>query len=173
MPPRLGTDGKILAADIVLDGPVPVADPLPELADMLGMNNGDLLATMHRLNLLEPVVDLRADTAAYLARASRLGVGTAEFEAELERLLDVNSKRGLLGMVRRTQERYTTHMAVDGDVDKELIRISEGDTHVCDTCAELEGATGTYAEHEAIGLPGAQSCLGGDYCRCQLMPIGK
>jgi hypothetical protein len=171
--PRLGKDGKILAADIDFAGPVPVAEPLPELAAMLNMSDGDLLATMHRLNLLEPIVDLRADTASYLTRMSRLGVGTAEFEAELERLLDQNERRGLLGIVRRTQERYTTSMAVDGDSNKELIRISEGDTHVCDVCAELEGATGTYAEHEAIGLPGAQSCLGGDYCRCQLMPIGK
>jgi hypothetical protein len=171
MPPRLGNDGKILAADIVLDSFVPVPDPLPELADMVTLDNQELLRTLHRINLIDSPSDLEADVASYLSRMSRLSVGTVEFQAELERLLNFNSRRALLGTVRRTQERYTTRMAVDGNEKQELIRISEGDESTCAVCANLEGAIGTYQEHEALGLPGAQTCIGGDYCRCQLVPV--
>jgi hypothetical protein len=112
-----------------------------------------------------------ADNMAYLSRMTRLGSDTPEFQAELERLMDQNTRRGLIGAVRRTQERYTTAMAVAGNEGQLLVRISEGDTHVCENCFDLEGATGTLAEHAAIGLPGSQSCRGGDYCRCQLVPV--
>jgi hypothetical protein len=172
MPPRLDERGRILAAEINRDDVVPTPDPLPELASMLCLSKADLLDVLHRINAIDKPLDLRADTQRYLSRFPRLAADPERFAAEMDRLLDAtNERRALLGLARRTQERYTTIQAVDGNPAQELIRISEGDDHVCDECAALEGAIGTYEEHAAIGLPGAQSCLGGDYCRCQLVPI--
>ena len=62
---------------------------------------------------------------------------------------------------------------MDGDPNQLLVRIGEGDDDMCDVCAGLEGETGTIAYHESIGLPGAATCLGGDACRCDLVPYDE
>jgi hypothetical protein len=171
MPVVLDDDGRIVAPDVGLDGPVPTAQPLPELADMLALDKADLLEVLSRFDIVDPAEALRADVMGYLSRFPRLAEDPERMAAEVERLLSLEERRGLLGITRRTQERYTTLQAVQGDEAQLLIRISEGDTHVCEDCAALEGAIGTYSEHAAIGLPGAQTCLGGDYCRCQLVAV--
>lgn len=172
MPPRLDADKRIVAPDIERDGAIPVSAPLPALSDMLSLSNADLLETLHRFDVLDKPLDLEADVRRYLSRFPRLAADPQAFADELSRLLDSqNERRALLGLTRRTQERYTTLMGVGGDQAQLLIRISEGDSAVCSECVALEGAIGTYAEHAAIGLPGAQTCLGGDYCRCQLVPV--
>jgi len=164
---------KLIAPDIGRDGAVPVAMPLPELTDMVALSDAELLSLLERFGVTDPAQQMLEDTRRYVSRLSRIPPGSPAFATEVERLLSQDDRRGLLGMTRRVQERYTTLTALDGEEGREMIRISEGDTHVCEDCATLEGFIGTYEEHAAVGLPGAQSCRGGDYCRCQLVLIGK
>jgi len=162
---------KLIAPDIGRDGAVPMARPLPELAAMTSLSDGELLDLLHRFGVIDPPQQMIEDVRGYVSRLSRIPPGSPAFEAEVERLLAQNERRGLLGITRRSQERYTTLQALDGDEGKKMIRISEGDTHVCEDCARLEGFMGSYQEQASVGLPGAQSCRGGDYCRCQLIAI--
>ena len=162
---------KLVAPDIGRDGAVPVAQPLPELAAMISLSDADLLSLLHRFGVIDPPQQMIEDVRGYVGRMSRIPPGSPAFAAEVERLLAQSERRGLIGMTRRAQERYTTLQALDGSETKQMIRLSEGDTHVCEDCARLEGFMGTYEEQAAVGLPGAQSCRGGDYCRCQLIAI--
>jgi len=165
-------DGRIMSPGLVRpDGVIPAARPMPSLAEMRSLSPEELLAELQYYGVVDPWPKLRNSAAAYVARMTSLQPGSAAFAREVEGLIGTASKRGLLGLSRRTAERYTTMLAVGGDPDAELIRISEGDEHVCDNCDALEGVVGTLAQHEALGLPGAQSCLGGDYCRCTLVRV--
>lgn len=76
-------------------------------------------------------------------------------------------------MNRRVMREFAQIEALSGaNVEKqELIRISEGDDNVCDSCDAKGGEVGTMAYHASIGLPGAASCYGGDMCRCELVLI--
>lgn len=167
---HLGPDGKIVAPNIGRAGPVPVIKPLPDIAAMHAMDDGDLWAFLVEMG----VVDGRAFAAGAEQIANRLmrvPPGTGDFDSLLDRMMESEGHRALVGMARRAKERWQTLEALDGDIAAELVRISEGDDHVCENCEALAGATGTLADHEAIGAPGAASCLGGDYCRCQIVRI--
>jgi hypothetical protein len=162
---------RLVAPDIGRDGAVPVAMPLPKLAAMVSLSDSELLAVLERLGITDTTQQMLEDTRRYVARLTRIPPGSPAFASEVERLLSQDDRRGLVGITRRAQERYTTLQALDGSDSAMLIRISEGDTHVCEDCAMLEGYVGNYEEQAAIGLPGAQSCRGGDYCRCQLVLV--
>lgn len=164
--------GRILSPGIIRpDGVVPAARAMPALAEMRALETADLLGELQFFGVVDPWPKLRANAAAYVTRMTSLQPGSTAWAAEVENVIGTSSRRGVLGLARRTQERYTTMGAVGGDPDAELMRIGEGDEHVCDSCDEREGTIGTLAQHEAMGLPGAQSCQGGDYCRCALVRI--
>jgi len=166
---HIGPDGKIEAPNIGRDGPVPVVEPLPDIAGMVALDNDELIATLQRYGVFPSWQELRSDLSDYTRRLQRIPAGAPDYRERVEALMDAAGRRTLLGMARRTSERYATKEALDGDPNATLIRISEGDDHVCEQCEARAGIVGTLAEHEAMGGPGAASCLGGDYCRCQLM----
>jgi hypothetical protein len=172
MPEAKRLDGEqLVAPDIGRDGAVPVAQPLPELAAMVSLSDADLLDLLERFGVIDTRQQLIESIRGYVARATRIPPGSPAFATEVERVLTQMEKRDLVGMTRRAQERYTTLQALDGSATKQMIRLSEGDTHVCEDCARLSGFIGNYEDQAAVGLPGAQSCRGGDYCRCQLIAI--
>ena len=75
-----------------------------------------------------------------------------------------------MGMTRYIDETYSSLVAIDGDKATEMIWLTEDDDAVCDVCAQNGGMIMTYAEWEAVGLPGT-TCLGGNRCRCDLIKI--
>ena len=150
-------------------GPVPVQYLLPSLSELSDLSPGELLAVMQRFGVAGAWSTYIADQAAYLARVASLP--PAQFDAALQDLVDTNSKRALVQMSRRLHEQYTTGLAAAGDEDARFIRLDEGDSRECERCEELGGYEGTYAEQQAVGLPGAASCRGGDQCRCTLVRI--
>ena len=168
---HIGPDGKIIAPNIGRVGPVPVVEPLPDIASLSYLADEELFALLSRFDVLDDLDAQRILAEDVANRLMRIPGGTGEFEAQMDRLLESSARRVLVGMARRTQERWQTLEAIDGDFTAELIRVSEGDDHVCENCQALAGAIGTLADHESIGLPGTASCLGGDYCRCQLVRI--
>ena len=164
-------DGKIRAPNMALAGPVPVVDPLPDIASMIAMPDDELIRTLQRYGVTQPWSEMRAEMLSYVQRMARIPAGAPDYRERAEMLLDMGSRRTLVGMARRASEQYATKEALDGDAGALLIRISEGDDHVCGPCEARAGIIGTLAEHEAMGAPGAASCDGGDYCRCQLVRI--
>jgi hypothetical protein len=167
----LDDDFKIRAPNMALEGQVPVVDPLPRIGEISNLEDDQLIALLQRYGVISSWEDLRAKMMATAGGAMSIPAGAPDYQERMEFLLDTGSRRTLVGMARRASERYATAEALGGDADAQLIRISEGDDHVCDSCQERAGAIGTLAEHEAIGAPGPASCHGVDLCRCQLVRI--
>jgi hypothetical protein len=149
----------------------PWATPLPDPADIVAMNALDMITTLQAYSIEDDWAALVQQAQAYVTRVRDIPPGSPRWEQEIERLTTTESDRGLIGTARRMTERYTTAEAIDGNPGQQLIRIAEGDENTCDECWDREGAIGTIAEHSALGLPGAASCLGGHLCRCTLVPI--
>jgi len=173
-PSFIDSKGRIITPLIEREGGIPTGLRLPSSADMLNMSDAELHATLQRFGVSKPWPEMSDDAAQYVARMQSQtseAMTDEEIAAETARITTPISQRGLRGLARRTQERWTTMEALDavGDMSHELIRISEGDDSVCDNCLALAGTIGTIFEHEAVGLPGSQSCYGGDDCRCQLV----
>jgi len=169
---HIGKDGKIKAPNIGRMGPVPIVQPLPDIAGLVALDNDDLIAVLQRFGVVPSFDDLKIGAMDVAARLRRTPYVDAETWADrMGTEVERHARGRLLGLARRTVERYQTAEAVGGDPKVTLVRISEGDDHVCENCDALEGAEGTYEEHEAIGLPGAGSCLGEDKCRCRLLRV--
>lgn len=149
----------------------PVGKPIPPPAALLKLPRHELDLILQRYKVFAPWNEMIAQAQGYVARLSSIPPGSPDFEDEVNRITQPSSRRGLLGLVRRTQQNYTTMIAAQGNPQQVFIRVTEGGDGVCELCEERAGAMGTLAHHEAIGAPGAASCLGGDYCRCQLYPV--
>jgi len=182
--------GRLQSPLISRPGGEPRSFDLPPAADMLGMSDADLDALARRFGLQRPWTEMQGDAADYVRRMSdRLRGSEAEIAAEVQRITNpirtdengdpvldaagnpVPNRRAYISAARRATERWSTAeaLSIAGDPNHELIRISEGDDSVCDSCASLGGTIGTLSDHEAAGMPGAASCDGGDQCRCSLV----
>jgi hypothetical protein len=137
---------------------------------MSAMSNADLSELLRRHNVREDWNSLVAQQSRYTEAFHRIApVDPAALVARGEALY-APAVADLRKIARRTQERYTTAEAVDGEWNSAvLVRIAELDDVTCDGCASNAGFEGTYAEQEAAGLPGQQEC--GGNCRCQLVRV--
>jgi hypothetical protein len=171
--------GRIIAPTIErVEGRVR-AIPMPSHDEILRLPDDQLAGILQRFGVLPKWTDYYNGSADYVMRMSRtlspLSTDPANreaFWAEVDRLAATESRRHLIGAVRRAQEQYTTQRVLEGtDPGQEFIRILDSHDNQCEACIARAGIIGTYEEHVAVGLPGASSCFGGDYCRCQLVPI--
>ena len=153
------------------DGLVPVGVKLPSVNDLLDLSIPELVDVLQRYGIVASWADAKARAAKVIADLNGIPSGPL-FDARM-RALTTDNQLALVGQARRTMERYTTVQAMTGDENQEFIRLPEDydESRICDACYELAGTIGTMAQHEEVGLPGAASCLGGDLCRCTLVPI--
>lgn len=151
---------------------MPVAVPLPELAELTSADPDVIRALLERLGILKPTSEMIADAAEYVNRMRRLPPGTPVASEEIDKLLAADSKRGALSLARRGAERYTTLAAAtrydtEGqpyvDETQLFCRVDEADERECSSCASRAGIIGTLEAHSAVGMVGAASCQGGDY----------
>jgi len=83
----------------------------------------------------------------------------------MDRFVDAQSGKALLGAARRVSQRWETYTMLEGDTSTVVIYINEGDDP-CEECEPLGGLEGTYASFVEDGnLPGDR-CLGGNLCQC-------
>lgn len=171
----LDGNGRIISPGIDRSkGLVPLTRKLPSASDMLDLDPDELLELMQLYGVVEPWEALRQENAMYVARMRNIP-NPELFKAQSIALLDTNTKRGVVSLARRTQERYNTLSIIDGNENQLLMRLPDDydPDRLCEVCADLAGMIGTYSEHMAVGLPGAASCLGGDYCRCSLVGLDE
>ena len=161
--------GKLVAPEIAIVAEVPTVVPLPTAATMLEMSSAELTDELVRFGVRQPWPEFVTGAQKYLKRMTGITPGHPDYEVQMQKLIGPDSRRALVGMNRRIQERWTTLEALDGNAAQELIRVSEGDAASCDGCIALSGAIGTLEQHDAAGMPGSQEC--GDNCRCELMAI--
>jgi hypothetical protein len=148
--------------------PEPYNANLPQAKDLVNLSDVELANVLTRFGVVQPWPQLRAETVGYLNRVSQIPPGTPQFTAEVERLLDIESKSGLLNIARSS---YRDFSLAYTDTSGDLIRICEDDENSCVVCIDLGGKEGTIEYHKSIGMAGSQSCLGGPKCRCQYMAV--
>ena len=146
---------------------------LPSVAEMAEMTIEELNKVLNQLGLQQSWNEARADAQKYVSRMTSLQSGTPAFKAEVDALIDIESRRGNLGLLRSSYRQFTTLHQLEGldPATAEFDRMCEGDDMSCDRCLELAGFEGTMAEQAAVGLPGAASCAGGMSCRCDLILV--
>ena len=148
---------------------------LPTAAQTLRMSDAELIGIMQRFSVFRAWSDYFTGSSTYVAQQARQLtplLGTPEFDRQMANLARPEDRRHLIGSVRRVQETWTTQRILDDNPNQEFIRVLDSHDNQCDACIARAGTIGSIEEHEAIGLPGASSCFGGDYCRCQLVSVG-
>lgn len=167
---QIDGSGRLLAPGIDRpDGLVPVSVQLPSLNDLLDLTPNELIDILQRYGIVENWAAIK--NRAQYTTSQLHDVSGPMFQRKLENAIQA-AQTQLVGECRRTLERYTTVMAVDGKPEQLLIRMPEDydPGRICDACYELAGTIGSLSQHEAVGLPGSSSCLGGNLCRCTLVP---
>lgn len=138
---------------------------------LLGLSNSELLEVMESTGMIPSFETLQIQAVGYIQRMTELPAGSIQFKAAVNNLISMESRRGLLGMTRRAAQQFTTLNDIGGDTKTEMIWVSEADEDSCNKCLANAAEIHTYEEWQQIGLPGAATCDGGDYCRCDLLKI--
>jgi len=136
------------------------------------LTNAELLELFEETGIVSPWNTLQMQAAQYVQRMTELQPGSIQFKAAVNDMISTESRRGLLGMTRRAAQQWTTIQDTGGDKNKQFIWVTEADDRTCAPCMSNAAEIRSYAEWEEIGLPGAATCDGGDYCRCDLLPTG-
>ena len=175
--PQLDSKGRLQSPTIDRpNGAEPFGAQLPELADMVSLQDHELHELLDRFGVSGAWQDLRSQAMQYAADMGQfVSLDPDNLRREVERLIAGNpatgySRRALLGMARETQRAFVLDSFAEEGPNQEFIRICENDESSCSRCPEYAGIIGTLGQHAADpGLPGAATCDGGFYCRCQLV----
>lgn len=143
------------------------AKTLKKFAFIRDLSNTELYDKLLDYGAIRPAEQTIASAQGYVARMTNYKPGSPQFKQEVSALIDTSSKRGLKGMNRRAVSQLHTIGQVGGDVKKLLVWIIESEKP-CSYCSGLAGEVDTYENWVERGLPGADVCLGGDACKCQL-----
>jgi hypothetical protein len=167
---RRFADNRLEAPTIDWSSGVPEQFRFPDSRDLKSLSVSELNEYLTRFGILEPWQQAKLSAAGYVQRMSAIPPGSQAFKDEVNRLVGFDNPRGALGMVRRAYRELSLVDAVSGG-SREYIWISDGDDGTCDRCSERGGDIGTLAYHAEKGLPGPAVCEGGDFCRCELVPV--
>lgn len=151
----------------------PTRVKLPEISDLVNLPDYALHEGLQRFGFMDRWIDAEQAAAKYVERITRRTWTKADLDAEIRRLATTDTTEGTRRLTKRCYHQYTLFTAIGNDDPSKVafIRIGEGDDGQCDSCYSLQGEEGTMAYHQSIGMPGAQSCDGGDDCRCMLMRV--
>ncbi len=148
-----------------------MADTLPSLSDMASLDAENYFVVMEQYGVLPPANLLRMRAQGYVSRMTQYPMGSTQWKNEVEKLISTESKRGMLGTTRRINQMWSTIEDADGDDSVVFMWLCEDDEASCENCMDRAGDENTLADWEVIGLPGGSTCLGGDYCRCDLVRV--
>lgn len=163
-------EGNRLVTPGLQAGVRPEQARLPNLADLKNLSLGELNALLDHYGIQPYWGALQTQAMGYVSRMTEYRPGSEEWREAVANLLDRDSSRGALGMNRRIAQAWSSLDAIDGDVNKTMIWLTENDEDVCDPCEERGGVEMTWAEWQIAGPPGTV-CLGGSYCRCDLVVV--
>lgn len=117
-------------------------------------------------------IDAREATAKWLTRWNIMR-DDPRFDREFDRLISEGaSNRAVLAEARRAGERSELLTATGGNLGVNAIYVNEGDDP-CEECLVLGGEEMTLQEFENNGMMPGDRCLGGDNCKCILIPIER
>jgi len=117
---------------------------------------------------IRPIEHSIADATGYVARMTNYPPGSTQFKSEVASLVDTNAKGRIKQMNRRAVERIHAYREAGGMGKTLMVWQVEGGKNTCDYCLANAGQVETYDDWILLGLPGAETCAGGDRCRCHL-----
>jgi hypothetical protein len=164
-------DNQFITPGITYAGAVPEQMRLPSLAELQGLTNAELMEVLQHYGVMAPWGAMVTRAQQYVTRMTELRPGSPEWQAEVDRLITTDSRRGMLSLNRRVAQTWSSLEAIDGDVNKTMIWLPERDENTCENCSANGGKEKTWAEWQVSGPPGAAVCLGGDQCRCDLVVV--
>jgi hypothetical protein len=167
---RRFADNRLQSPTIDWTSGVPEQFRFPPSRDLKGMSVSELNAYLERFGILEPWQQAKVSAAGYVQRMTSIPPGSEAFRDEVSRIVGLDNPRGALSMTRRAYRELSLVDAVSGGA-REYIWISDGDESTCARCGSRGGDIDTLVGHAKKGLPGPGVCEGGDYCRCELVPV--
>lgn len=174
--PRLEGEQFVSPGIVRPDGLVPQQFVLPDhdaLVELSRTEEGQaqLVAILEQLGVIEPLDVAKARAVAASVRLQSIPPGSKLYQQVEQEIIDRYVGQELMGMSRYIDQQYSTMIAIEGDKGQTMIWLTEDDDRVCEACEANAGEVLTYAEWEAVGLPGT-TCYGGNRCRCDLIKIG-
>jgi hypothetical protein len=151
-------------------------NPLP--VDLLESFQSKDLGQVAKLNQIfdaytgRDPIDARQATAKWLERFN-ITTSDPRYQVEFDRLIESGaSNKAVLAESRRAGERSELLHAADGNLDVNCVYVNEGE-NPCEECAAIGGEEMTLAEFEDANMMPGDRCLGGDNCKCVLIPIER
>lgn len=165
--------GNVLESPTIGRASPPYQVPLPSVAEIVELDVAARYRLLEQFGLQTTWEEARADAGKYVSRMTGYQAGTEAYRLEVDNLVSTETKRGLLGNLRNAYREFSTYDMMEGldPAKAEFTRIVEGDEASCNSCLALAAEEGTMAHHQAVGMPGSASCLGGSNCRCDLVHV--
>lgn len=151
----------------------PDESPIEELATIAALrrlSNADYIDELQAAEMIPSWNVAQQAAVRHTSRMIEYRTGSESFLSAKSVLIDSQSNDGIVTLLRRSSQQFTTLDEIDSP-DDELIWITEGDSSVCSPCKRRGGVVKTYSEWRVLGMPGAGVCLGEDRCRCDLRRV--
>jgi hypothetical protein len=153
---KRGTEYAVQTQFVVLE-----ADFVGGMGFIRGIPTSELYERLLADEAILPIEKRIADASGYVARMTSLPPGSVQFKEEVANLVNVNSTRNLKKMNRRAVERIYSFREANGDGKTLMIWLVESEKP-CVYCVGNAGEIDTYENWIINGLPGAETCAGGD-----------
>lgn len=167
-PPGYLDDGRFITPGLKWDDE-PETRRLPTLDEMRDLSDAELLKVLSYYGITEPYAMLQTQSMDYVRRMMPMASDTEINRAFAE--LMAKERRQLLGVTRRVSQQWSTLDAMQGNIQQEFIWLAEDDEATCDSCAPRSGEIDTWLGWKQRGMPGSETCRGGNLCRCDLLPF--
>jgi hypothetical protein len=145
---------------------------LAEFADLKALSNKELYTALNEVGALRSIEKQTADAMGYVSRMTNYPKGSPQWKEAVANLTDAQSKSGLMSMNRRSVETLSVLAQTGGDLNAEMVWLLDPTSSHCSYCPANAGLVMTYSEWLDFGLPGIDTCKGGDRCNCHLEHVG-
>jgi hypothetical protein len=145
---------------------------LDEVSFLAEMEPTALYKQLLRYDAIMPADKQIADAMGYVARMTNYPPDSAQFKAEVARLIDRNSGDVLKQHNRRAVQRIYSFREAGGSMDALMVWLLES-SKPCDFCIANAGEVKTYGEWLDSGMPGPEVCAGANRCHCQLHAVAR
>jgi len=140
------------------------------LSNLSNLSNLELYNELVDIGALSKFDTIVSNAVGSTSRMIAFPAGSPQFKEALSNTISANS-RNLKSQNRRSVEAICVAMLIYGRSGQLMMWLIERDSNTCIFCRGNSNKIKTYAKWRLDGLPGAEVCLGGDLCRCHLVPI--
>jgi hypothetical protein len=144
-----------------------------EFSAIRSVSNKDLYEILESAGGLRPMEKHIADSVGYVSRMTNYQPGSPQFKEAVADLVDTNSKNSIRRMNRRSVEAMSALAETQGNPQTEMVWLLDPTSSHCIYCPNNAGVVMTYEEWLNLGLPGVDTCKGGDNCNCHLYRVDR